>query len=227
MTAELRSLTVAIDTERWRDTVLTEVSLRLAPGQLTAVAGGPGDGKTMLAYALTGHLPAAARTTGEIVVDGSVGYVPQDGITAFTPDRTVGGQLRDLERRHGSWTVEAACAAAYYPSEALESPPRHHSAGQIQRAALAAALLTAPDILVADSPTASLDRGTAHAVWRSLRAYADAGAAVLVITHDLPLLAATGHADHLVFLRSGRILATGTVPQLSTDPRTQMYFRGL
>lgn len=228
VTAELRSFTVDIDTGRWRDTVLTKVDLRVDAGQLTALLGGPGDGKTMIAYALTGRLPESARTTGEVLVDGSVGYIPQDGIDAFTPDRTVGVQLRDLEMRHGSWTVEQACAAAYYPPDALELYPQHNSAGQIQRAAFAAVLLTAPDVLVADGPTASLDQGTAYGVWKSLRGYADGGAAVLVITHDIPLLTATGYADRLVIIGKGQVLAAGTMTELSASdaPLVQMYFRG-
>ncbi|WP_024804450.1 ATP-binding cassette domain-containing protein [Nocardia sp. BMG51109] len=229
MTAELRSLTVDIDTGRWRDTVLTKVDLSVPAGQITALLGGPGDGKTMIAYALTGRLPESARTTGEVLTDGSVGYVPQDGIDAFTPDLTVGEQLRNLAQRHRSVTVENACAAAYYPSEAMDLLPQQNSAGQIQRAAVAAALLTAPDVLVADSPTASLDQGTAHGVWKSLREYADTGAAVLVITHDIPLLTATGYADRLVIMGRGQILGTGTVAELaaSEDPQVQMYFRGV
>ncbi|MBF6213376.1 hypothetical protein IU433_24915 [Nocardia puris] len=111
--------------------------------------------------------------------------------------------MRDIERRHGSWTVEQACAAAFYPAEARNLLPRHNSAGQIQRAALAAALLTAPTILVADSPTASLDQGTAYGVWKSLREYADSGAAVLTLTHDIPLLTTIGYADRLVIMSKG------------------------
>jgi len=227
MTAALRSLTVDIDTGRWRGTVLTEVDLSVPAGQITALLGGPGDGKTMIACALTGRLPESARTTGDVLIDGTVGYVPQDGIDAFTPDRTVGAQLRELEHRHGTYTVEQACATAYYPAEAMNLLPQQNSAGQIQRAALAAALLTAPDILVADGPTASLDQGTAYAVWKSLREYADSGAACLVITHDVALLAATGFADQLVIMGRGHVLAAGTMSELSAseDPRVQMYFR--
>ncbi|WP_067446223.1 ATP-binding cassette domain-containing protein [Nocardia alba] len=228
MAAELRSLTVDIDTGRWSDTVITKVDLSVPARQITALLGGPGDGKTMIAYALTGRLPDSARTTGEVLINGNVGYSPQDGIDAFTPDRTVGAQLQQLELRYRSWTVEQACAAAHYPFDALNLLPQHNSAGQIQRASIAAALLTGPDILVADAPTASLDQGTAFGVWKSLREYADTGAALLVITHDLPLLAATGYADRLVIMSKGQILEAGTMAELSVseDPRVQMYFRG-
>lgn len=229
MPAELRSLTVHVDTGRWSGTVLTDVDLTVPPGQITALIGGPGSGKTMIARALTGQLPATARATGEILVDGTVGYLPQDGTDAFTPDRSVEAQLRELEQRHGAWRVEAAQTAALYPSDAAGLLPQHHSAGQIQRAALAAALLPAPDLLVADSPTASLDRGTADAVWASLRAYADTGAAVLTITHDVPLLTATGVAEHLVVVHEGRILAAGAPDNVATcpEPEVQMYFRSV
>ncbi|WP_280425895.1 ATP-binding cassette domain-containing protein [Nocardia carnea] len=227
MTAELRALTVHIDTGRWSDTVLTEVSLRVPAGCITALLGGPGAGKTMITWALTDRLPATARTTGEVLIEGTVGYIPQDGIDAFVPDRTVGEQLRTLEQRHGEWTVARACAAAYYPVDALESLPKHNSAGQIQRAAVAAALLVAPDVLIADGPTASLDRGTAFGVWKSLRECADNGMALLVVTGDVPMLTATGYADLIAIVEEGRLLAAGTIEELadSADPRVQSYFR--
>jgi ABC-type transporter Mla maintaining outer membrane lipid asymmetry ATPase subunit MlaF len=66
-------------------------------------------------------------------------------------------------------------------------------------------------------------------VWKSLRGYADTGAAVLVLTHDIPLLTATGYADHLVIMGKGQILAAGSMAELSVSehPRVQMYFRGV
>lgn len=227
MTAELRSLTVEIDTGRWSGTVLADVDLRIPAGRITALLGGPGAGKTMVAYALTGRLPASAHRTGEVLVDGSIGYIPQDGIDAFDPHRTVGDRLRELARYHRARTVEQACAAACYPPEAGDLLPSQHSAGQIQRAAVAAALLAGPAVLIADGPTSSLDQGNAYAVWKSLREYADSGAAVLAITHDVPLLTATGFADRLVIMSAGRVIADGTLPELAaaTDPRVAMYFR--
>lgn len=226
MTAELRSLTVDIDTGRWAERVLTDIELSVPPGSITALVGGPGDGKTMIAYALTGRLPDSARATGKVFVEGSVGYIPQDGIDAFTRDRTVGSQLRALQLQHGQATLDDACRAAYVSPDALDLLPQHNSAGQIQRAAVAAALLTAPNVLVADSPTASLDQGTALGVWGSLRKYADAGGALLVVTHDIPVLTSTGFADHIAVISRGKILALGTVTELAavTDPRVRMYF---
>ncbi|NLU84395.1 ATP-binding cassette domain-containing protein [Rhodococcus sp. HNM0569] len=227
MVAGLRALTVDIDTGRWAGTVLENVNLEVTSGHVTAVLGGPGDGKTMVARALTGRLPETACVTGEVVVDGRVAYVPQDGIDAFAPDRSVADQLDELAQLYGKGSVEDACRAACYPLDAAELFPRHNSAGQIQRAALAAALATDPDVLVADGPTASLDRGAALWVWRSLRRCADDGAALLVVTHDVPLLVATGFADRVVVLEAGRVLADGPLAEVSAvaDPRVQSYFR--
>lgn len=225
--AELRSLTVHVDTGRWSDTVLTDVDLAVPAGRITALLGGPGAGKTMIARALTGRLPATASATGEIMVEGTVGYVPQDGGDAFAPDRPVGDQLRELEHRHRACSVDDALAAAQYPSDAADLLPHHHSAGQIQRAALAAVLLAAPDLLVADGPTASLDWSTTDRVWAALRAYADGGAAVLAVTHDAPVLTPPGIAEHIAVLHRGRILASGALSELaaSAEPAVRMYFQ--
>lgn len=241
MTAELRELTVHIDTGRWAETVLEAVDLVVPDGQITALLGESGCGKSMVAAALTGLLPASAQSIGQVHIDGTavhghqwrqvrgrtVGFVPQSGVTAFNSGETVGAQLRELERRHRRWSVARACAAADYPTEAFELLPQQHSGGQIQRAALAAALLPAPEVLIVDEPTASLDWETALRVWQTLRAYADTGAAVLAITHDVDMLTATGIADRMVIMRAGRVAVAGSATEIRTlaDPYVQGFFR--
>ncbi|GAA1983828.1 ATP-binding cassette domain-containing protein [Amycolatopsis minnesotensis] len=235
--AELRDVTVHIDTGRWSETVLDAVSLAVPEGRITALIGESGCGKSMAAAALTGLLPATAQRSGQVLVDGTVahgrpelraiGYAPQDGVTAFKPGEAVGAQLRDLEEIHRHWSVERACAAAGYPAEVFDLLPRQHSGGQIQRAALAAALLPSPRILVADEPTASLDAENAYRVWKTLREYADEGAAVLVITQDVPMLAATGVADRMAVMRAGRILVEDSAAAVAAldNPYVQGFFR--
>ena len=239
-TAELRGVTVRIDTGRWSETVLRGMDLTVAPGRILALLGESGCGKSIAAAALTGTLPEPARLTGEVPVggvpvrdrrdrlrlrNGTIGLVPQEGVTAFDPSRTVGAQLRDLERLHGHWSVARACEAAHYPAELLGLYPKEHSGGQIQRAALAAALLPGPGVLVADEPAASLDTATAYGVWTTLRRYADSGAAVLVITHDVHMLTATRVADRLALMRDGRIAVTGDLDELTsmTDPYVHAF----
>ncbi|MEV6560301.1 ATP-binding cassette domain-containing protein [Nocardia sp. NPDC051756] len=126
-----------------------------------------------LSFVGRGGLRCALSEAGcpEVVVAwDAVGYVPQEGVTAFEPGTTVGAQLRTVAQHHGARSIERACAAAHYPAYALDLLPQQNSGGQIQRAALAAALLPAPPILIADGPTNSLDQETAYAVWKSLRA---------------------------------------------------------
>lgn len=242
MTAELCRLTVRTETGRGSETVLTAVNLVVPAGRITAILGGPGAGKSMVASALTGRLPATARSEGQVLINGAavdgqqqwqglrervIGHVPQDGVTAFDSDTTVGAQLRILEQRYRAWSVERACAAALYPTDALDLLPHQHSGGQIQRGALAAALLPAPAVLIADGPTNSVDQGTAYAVWTSLRDYADSGAAVLVISNEVRMLTDASFADRMVIMHEGRVLDTGTPAQLtdSTEPFVRALVR--
>ncbi|MFI0353322.1 ATP-binding cassette domain-containing protein [Actinomadura sp. 9N407] len=242
MPAELCGLTVHIDTGRWNETVLDAVDLVVPDGKITALLGESGCGKSMAAAALTGSLPDAARSTGQVRIDGepvraqrqwrrlrggTVGLLPQAGVTAFHAEDTVGAQLRALEDRYRRWSVDRACAAARYPTELVDLYPNQHSGGQIQRAALAAALLPQPRVLVADEPAASLDTETAYGVWTALRRYADAGAAVLMITHDVPMLTAAEIADHVVLMRSGKVIATGGLTDLAAldDPYVRGFFQ--
>lgn len=241
MGAELRDVSVHVDTGRWSETVLDSVDVVVPDGQITALLGESGCGKSMVAAALNGVLPESARSTGQVFVNGApvenrrqwlrlrgrtIGLLPQAGVDAFSPEETVGAQLRDLERRHERRTIDQACAAAHYPAELFDLYPRQHSGGQIQRAALAAALLPAPDVLVVDEPTASLDTELAYEVWVTLYKYARNGGAVLAITHDVPMLTATGVADRVILMRAGKITATGTVTDLQSlpDPYTRGFF---
>ncbi|MGW7536266.1 ATP-binding cassette domain-containing protein [Amycolatopsis sp. NPDC054798] len=224
--AELRELTVEVDTGHWRETVLDSVCLVVPMGRITALLGESGCGKSMVAAALTGSLPPVARSTGDVRVACSVGLVPQSGVTAFAAERTVGAQLHERQQLYRGRSVEDACKAAACPTETLDLYPHQQSSGQIQRAALAAALLSEPDLLVVDEPSASLDRGTAYEVWAGLRAYADTGAAVLTITHDGALLTETGVADAMVFMRDGRTIAAGSPAEIRAlaDPYVQGFF---
>ncbi|WP_106403159.1 ATP-binding cassette domain-containing protein [Actinocorallia populi] len=242
MSAELCELTVHIDTDRWNETVLDAVDLVVPDGKITALLGESGCGKSMAAAALTGSLPDSAHSMGEVRIDGepvrgrrewrrlrggTVGLLPQAGVTAFRAEDTVGAQLRALEDRYGRWSFDRACTAARYPAELAGLHPDQHSGGQIQRAALAASLLPEPRVLIADEPTASLDTWTAYGVWTALRRYADAGAAVLVITHDVPMLTSAEIADHVVLMRGGKVVATGGLADLAAldDPYVRGFFQ--
>lgn len=105
--------------------------------------------------------------------------------------------------------------------------PEHHYGGQIQRAALAAALLATPDVLVVDDPTSSLDTYTARTVWYALADYDSTGAAVVAVTHDVDHVLHTGTVESVVIMRDGRVAIEGPMKcvKSSDDPYIQGFFR--
>ncbi|MEU6040329.1 ATP-binding cassette domain-containing protein [Actinomadura sp. NPDC047616] len=152
---------------------------------------------------------------------------PDKGTHAGARPPAPGARGPALEDRYRRWSFERACTSARYPTELADLYPHQHSGGQIQRAALAAALLPEPRVLIADEPTASLDTETAYGVWATLRRYADAGAAVLVITHDVPMLTAAKIADHVALMHGGKVVATGGLTDLAAlaDPYVRGFFQ--
>lgn len=236
--ASLDAVSVDICNSRGRTRVLDDVSLELPAGQVTAVVGESGCGKSMIAAALSGLLPPCAVVDGVIriqqrVLDGQdqawrrvrgrqVGVIPQSAITSFTPVTTIGRQLTEVVVTLGSrYSVTELCRATQYPLEALHLYPHQLSGGMAQRAAIAAAFAGDRSVILADEPTSALDPELANAVWALLVGAADAGAAVLVITHDVDALVHAPGTPSVVVMREGRIHCHGGSVaglQSSTDP---------
>lgn len=230
--AVIRDLKVQIATRGGKGspsvTGLAGVDLSLARGGLTALMGESGCGKSLVAVALCGLLPPGCRVSGAVEINGDaiaaddekrwrqirgrrVGLVPQSPATSFTPVRTVGSQIEECIRvLDGNRGAEELAELVDLPVSALELFPHELSGGMAQRAAIAAALAGNPSVVVADEPTSALDPDLAAATWRLLRSTADAGAAVLVITHDVTSLFAADICDSVALMRAGRIVADGT-----------------
>lgn len=227
--------------------VLDGVDLDVPAGRVTALVGESGCGKSLVAAALSGLMPPGSRVSGRILLGGNViahddenawrrlrgsqvGLVPQSAATSFTPVRTVGAQLGEVcGRLAADRTPAQLCAAVALPADALRRYPHELSGGMAQRAAIAAAIAGRPGLLLADEPTSALDPENAAAIWRLLGAAAAEGAAVLVITHDMPsLLRAAVCADVAV-------MAKGVVRQqlpleealAGDDPYTQAMLRAV
>jgi len=202
-----------------RTDALLDVALDLAPGELVAVTGRSGSGKSSLLNVAGGLM---SPSSGTVMVAGqdlaalsarelaaarrrSIGYVFQD--LNLMPTLTAAENI-SLPLELDGWKVAKARAAA---TEALASVeladlagrfPDEMSGGQRQRIAIARGLVGDRRLLLADEPTGALDEVTAEGVMRILRAKCDQGAATLMVTHD-PSLAAW--ADRVVRLRDGRI----------------------
>lgn len=197
--------------------VLSQIDIALDPGRLVALLGPSGSGKTTLLAVCGGLL---RPTSGEVRAGGTrlagrdrhkvarqVAYVLQGA--ALIPYLTVeenllvrtvvaGGRIRNADRARAAHLLEAVDLAdkgGRYPAKL--------SGGERQRACVAQALFTRAAVLLADEPTASLDRARGRAVMELLADYAhDADAAVLVATHDERALDLT---DHVITIEDGRI----------------------
>lgn len=239
-TAQLCHLTVDIATRSGRNApvvrVLDSVSLDVGAGCVTALIGESGCGKSMVAAALCGLLPPAAQVTGRILVRGEdlvasgergwrplrghhIDLVPQSAATSFTPVRTIGSQLTEVcERLSADRTPAQLCAAVRLPADVVHRYPHELSGGMAQRAAIAAALAGRPELLIADEPTSALDPANAAVVWQLLAEAASDGAAVLVITHDLPSLLRADVCDDIALMSAGSILRRAATTDMLADP---------
>ncbi|MGX8909514.1 ABC transporter ATP-binding protein [Streptomyces netropsis] len=234
-----------------RIAAVTDASFRLWPGECLALVGESGCGKSVLASALLGLLPANAQTAGRALVGGldllaadertlartvrgrRVGLVPQSPAAHLTPVRTVRSQLqetvRELTGARGNGLrakTEAAAERAAFPADHLDRYPHQLSGGLAQRAATALALVGDAPLLLADEPTTGLDRDLVDRTVDELRRHADAGHALLMITHDLA--AAERIADRVAVMYAGRIVELTDASAFFGEPGPRHpYARGL
>ena len=194
--------------------VVRDVDLDVRAGELLAVVGPNGGGKSTLLRGLAG----VERTTGVVTTDaGSVALVLQDPEHQLLA-RTVREEVAWSARRARRPDVEARTARAlerFGLAHVADESPYRLSGGEQRRLSLAAATVLDPPVLLADEPTSGLDRTQAAAVARALRDRADAGGAVVVVTHDLALAAAV--ADRLAVVVDGRLAAVAPAPHVLAD----------
>ncbi|MFE7419981.1 ABC transporter ATP-binding protein [Rhodococcus sp. NPDC057529] len=217
----------------------SDVSLTVAAGTVTALVGESGCGKSILAAAIMGMLPDDAHVAGSItikaadttieVLPGSgtrLGFrgrvaalIPQSPLTSLTPVRTARSQLQEtIDSLGGVHSCNDLAARVDLAPSALDRYPHELSGGMAQRVAIAAAIAGDPAVIIADEPTAHLDRELTDHTFALLRDLADTGAAVLLITHDLAALERTPVTDTLAIMYASRIMETGPTPDILADP---------
>ncbi|MGJ6965803.1 ABC transporter ATP-binding protein [Streptosporangium sp. G11] len=218
--------------------VLHDVSLRVAAGRCLALVGRSGSGKTTLARCVAGlHEPAR----GAVLLDGRplagslsrrrredvarVQYVFQDAHASFDPNRTVADQVSRTAVRLRGLRSGAARDAALEMLERVglgaasaARRPAGLSGGELQRAALARALLASPEVLVCDEITSGLDTITQAGVLDLLdELRRGSGPALVLISHDMGVVARL--ADDVVILSGGRVVEEGAVARVLGRPR--------
>ncbi|WP_276207322.1 ABC transporter ATP-binding protein [Streptomyces antioxidans] len=211
--------------------LLDRVGLTVPAGAVTAVVGPSGSGKTTLGLAALGASRSGVRLTGRVLLAGTdllllaparrpaaragrAAQLPQHPETVLDPVRRAGGALMELAalghplRAARKPAARRALALAGLEWQAVRRRfPHQLSGGQQQRLALASALVTGARLLVLDEPTSGLDPALAHALGRTVRALADGGAGVLLLSHDLQLVRET--ADRVIVLEHGRAVDDG------------------
>ena len=250
---EIRDLQVQAETDSGRRVeIIQGVSFDIAPGEIVALIGESGSGKTTIALTLMGHTRPGCRISGGSVrLDGrdvvtmserqradirgrEVAYVPQSAAAAFDPSMTIMDQVIEVVRIHRTMPIEAARARAVELFRALSLPspetigaryPHQVSGGQLQRVSAAMALIGDPELMIFDEPTTALDVTTQIEVLRSFKSVMKAGGiAGVYVSHDLAVVAQI--ADRIVVLRGGRVQEIGTVRQILEAP-THPYTREL
>ena len=220
-------------------------------GEAVGLVGESGSGKSTLAAAITGLLPVGARIlsggisfkdkliTGErseaqqILRGDEIAMVFQDPMTAFNPVLTIGDQLVDFQTRMPGSRAEkrkravAMLARVGIPDPAMRSRsyPHELSGGMRQRAAIAAALLVNPSLLIADEPTTALDvtmEAQIIHLFRELRR--DYGGGILIVTHHLGVVAEL--CDRVYVMYQGEVVEEGVVDDIFHRPR-HPYTRAL
>ncbi|MCM8811770.1 MAG: ABC transporter ATP-binding protein [Candidatus Omnitrophica bacterium] len=221
------------------------VDLEIAPGQMLALIGESGCGKTILALSIGRLLPPSARVTaGEILFEGDdlleleedqlrrirgkkISYIFQDPMSSLNPVMSIGEQLEEAIRLHQpelDKTARRRTALALLeqvrinvPESRLRQYPHQLSGGMRQRIMIAMALAGKPALLIADEPTTALDVTTQAEIMRILKELQRTRRmAVLLITHDLAGVAPI--ADRIAVMYAGRIVETAPAAQLYQNP---------
>lgn len=229
--------------------IVDELSLRIAPGERVALVGESGSGKSVTARAIM-RLDDNATLTGSVKLDGQelvglpekrmralrgaqVSMVFQDPLRTLNPLHTIGDQIAEPLRIRGTSRREAMKVAeetldslgVVDAKARLKAYPFEFSGGMRQRVALAIALIGRPKVLIADEPTTALDTRVQERVLKLIDdAARDRGAAVLLITHDLGVVA--GFADRVAVMYSGRKVEDAPVDLLYASP-SHPYTEGL
>jgi oligopeptide/dipeptide ABC transporter ATP-binding protein len=243
---EVDGLNVTFRTRDGDVRAVRDMALRLASGETLGIVGESGSGKSTVALAILGLLPRNASVTGSVTAQGGqellglrerdlahvrgsvIAYVPQDPLSSLNPAFTVGWQVAETIWTRQRMGKEAAFRRAAELLQAVGIPradeqmrrfPHEFSGGMRQRVVIAITMANDPKVIVADEPTTALDVTIQAQVLEALRAARQqTGASMLLITHDLGIMAGmAGMADRVMVMYAGKPVEIG--------PADEIFFR--
>src|SRR3712207_328837 len=242
---QVTDLNVRFPTEDGLVHAVRGVDYALRSGEVLGIVGESGSGKSVTSLAVMGLLPGSARITGSVRYRGQellgqrdtalsgvrgkgVSMIFQDPMTSLDPVYKVGYQIEETLRTHDkSLSRQAANARATELLELVGIPnaaartnsyPHEFSGGMRQRVVIAIAMANQPDVIIADEPTTALDVTVQAQIMDVLNTALDeTGAAMVLITHDLGVVA--GMADRVLVMYAGRPVEVGSVEDIYYEPR--------
>ncbi|OBJ10345.1 peptide ABC transporter ATP-binding protein [Mycobacterium sp. 1465703.0] len=249
---EVTDLAVSFATGGEPVTAVRGISYQIEPGEVVAMVGESGSGKSVSAMAAIGLLPDYAQVRGSVRLHGTellglgddamsrfrgktVGTVFQDPMSALTPVYTVGDQIAEAIEIHQPRVGKKAArrraiellelVGIAQPDRRARAFPHELSGGERQRVVIAIAIANDPDLLICDEPTTALDVTVQAQILEVLKTARDiTGAGVLIITHDLGVVAE--FADRALVMYAGRVVESAGVDTLYRD-RLMPYTVGL
>ena len=248
----VRNLRVSFNTEAGVVHAVRDVSFDLWGGRTLGIVGESGSGKSVTALSLIGLLDDNAHVTGSVKLNGEeligksdeemskirgarISMIFQDPLSALTPMFSIGDQLAEALLIHNPEMpkdqVRKRCIELLTlvgitdPENRLDAYPHEFSGGMRQRVVIAIAIANNPDIIIADEPTTALDVTIQAQILDILKvAQRETGAAVVLITHDLGVVAGT--ADDVMVMYAGRAVERASIDTLFERP-SQPYTMGL
>ena len=221
------------------------ISYTVNEGEFLGIVGESGSGKSVSSLALMGLLPSSAQIAGSITFAGrslldlddrqlskirgsEIAMIFQDPLSALTPVYTVGDQIAEALTLHDSALSKRAAQARAVellkvvgipaPERRARAFPHEFSGGMRQRAMIAMSIANDPRLIIADEPTTALDVTIQAQILEVLeKAKELTGAAVVLITHDLGVVA--GHADRIAVMYAGKLVENGTTTDVFSAPQ--------
>ncbi len=233
MLLEVKNLRIAFRVEGRETVPVRDVSFTVPEHGRVALVGESGCGKSLTALSLARLSPTDhAIISGEEKFDGRLAYVFQNPSDSLNPVMRIAEQIRealpkDMDKKAQNARILELLARTGLPdpARAAHAYPCELSGGQQQRCMIAMALAASPDLLVADEPTTALDVTTQKQVLELIDSLAaETGMAVLLITHNLGLVA--GRMDEVNVMYAGRIVESGPVLEVLSNPK-HPYTKGL